>query len=63
MRRLCLALTLLALSLGGLTFTPAPSEGGPLCPHYFCRTDRECEDLCPEAAAAGCVDNVCYYNY
>lgn len=62
LRRLPLALGILALVTGGLTITPSQSEA-LICPHYFCRNNTECRQLCPSAAAAGCVDNVCQYTW
>lgn len=60
--RLRLALATLALVTGLAAFLSKPAEA-QICPHFFCFVTSDCYMFCPSARVAGCVDNVCYYNF
>ena len=63
MRRLCLALGILALSLGGLTFDTARSEA-QICPTGFCAEPDDCWAACPQAATVTCTaTHRCKYTF
>ena len=59
--RIRLALVVLALVTAWAALPLA--EAQLICPHYFCRSNQDCRTRCPTTAGAGCVNNVCQYDW